>query len=184
MEPADAHILDTVVAVVTRYGMKRTTMAHVAGATGVSRQTLYDRFGDKDGVMAAAIDLIADRVCQDLRAEFATERNLAAQLDAYFRVGVWPTYTIIQAMPDAADFEIGMGESSIAAIRRAGSAKQALLADVLRTYLPRNDPPPEHVAQFVEQTSCHAKMSGMAPEDLAQFLSVLKASTLALAATT
>ena len=181
MEPGDAHILDTVITVVTRYGMKRTTMADIATATGVSRQTLYDRFGDKDGIMAAAIDLIADRVCRDLQAEFSKERDLASNLDAYFRIGVWPTYEIIKAMPDAADFEKGMGAASAAAIRRAGEVKEAILAEMLRAHLPRNDPPPEHIARFFEQSSCQAKMSGMAREDLTQFLSVLKASTLALA---
>lgn len=184
MESEDADILDTVINVVTRYGMKRTTMADIANATGVSRQTLYDRFGDKDGIMAAAIDLIADRVCRDLRAAFANEQDLASNLDAYFRVGVWPTYEIISAMPDAADFERGMGAVSAAAIRRAGESKEAILAEVLRAHLPRKNPPPEQVARFFEQSSCQAKMSGMAREDLKQFLSVLKASTLALAAKT
>ena len=184
MEPEDAHILDTVITVVTRYGMKRTTMADLANATGVSRQTLYDRFGDKDGIMAAAIDLIAERVCRDLRVEFSQEGDLASNLEAYFRIGVWPTYEIVKAMPDAADFEKGMGAASAAAIRSAGSAKEAILTEVLRTHLPHDNPPPEHVARFFEQSSCQAKMSGMPREDLAQFLFVLKASTLALAATT
>ena len=180
MEPEDTHTLDTVITVVTRYGMKRTTMADIANATGVSRQTLYDRFGDKDGIMAAAINLIAHRVCRDLRAEFASERDLASNLDAYFRVGVWPTYEIVNAMPDAADFEKGMGPASTTAIRSAGEAKEAILAEVLSAHLPNADPPPEQVARFFEQSSCQAKMSGMAREDLTQFLAVLKASTLAL----
>ncbi len=183
MEPEDAHILDTVITVVTRYGMKRTTMADIANATGVSRQTLYDRFGDKDGIMAATIDLIADRVCRDLREEFSKERDLASNLDAYFRIGVWPTYEIISAMPDAADFEKGMGAASTAAIRRAGESKEAILAEALSACLPNDDPPPAQVARFFEQSSCQAKMSGMAREDLTQFLSVLKASTLALSTT-
>ncbi len=180
MEPEDTLILDTVIGVVTRHGMKRTTMADIAGAAGVSRQTLYDRFSDKDGIMAATIDLIANRVCHELRVEFAKDEDLATNLDAYFRVGVWPTYETIQAMPDAADFEKGLGPASIAAIRRAGDAKEAILADVLRAHLPKDDPSPEQVARFFEQSSCQAKMSGMAREDLEQFLSVLKASVLAL----
>lgn len=134
--------------------------------------------------MAAAIDLIADRVCTELRAAFAKEADLSTNLDTYFRVGVWPTYEIISAMPDAADFEKGLGTASQAAVRRVGEAKQAILAGVLRNHLPPDGLPPEQVARFFEQSSCQAKMSGMAREDLTQFLSVLKASTLALASKT
>lgn len=180
MAPEDAQILDTVITVVTRYGMRRTTMADIAHATGVSRQTLYDRFQDKDGIMAAAIGLIADRVCTELRTAFANETDLATNLDTYFRVGIWPTYEIMQAMPDAADFEKGLGPASSAASRRVGEAKQTLLADVLRSHMPSNGPTPEQLSSFFEQASCQAKMSGMARKDLDQFLSVLKASVLAL----
>ena len=181
MEPEDAQILDTVISVVARYGMKRTTMADIAQATGVSRQTLYDRFQDKDGIMAAAIDLIANRVYTELRTAFAKESDLGTNLDTYFRVGIWPTYEIMRAMPDAADFEKGLGPASSAASRRVGEAKQAILADVLRRHLPPTGPTPEQVSSFFEQSSCQAKMSGMAREDLQQFLTVLKASVLALA---
>ncbi len=183
MEPDDPHILDAVTAVVSRYGMKRTTMAELARAAGVSRQTLYDRFQDKDGIMAAAIDLIATRVCRDLCAAFAKESDLARNLDSYFRIGIWPTYEIMQAMPDAADFEKGLGAASIAATQRVGEAKEAILTELLRQHLPPAGPPPEQVASFFEQSSCRAKMSGMAREDLERFLSVLKASVLALCRT-
>ena len=181
MEPDDAQILDAVIAVVARYGMKRTTMAELAHAAGVSRQTLYDRFRDKDGIMAAAIDLIASRVCTQLRAAFAEETDLATNLDTYFRIAIWPTYEIMETMPDAADFEKGLGAESRAAVERVGDAKQAILTTLFRPHLARDGPAPEQVARFFEQSSCQAKMSGMARDDLEQFLSVLKAAALALA---
>ncbi|CAN1563486.1 DNA-binding HTH domain, TetR-type [Rhabdaerophilaceae bacterium] len=156
-------------------------MAEIASATGVSRQTLYDRFQDKDGIMAAAIDFIAERVCTELRAAFARETDLATNLDTYFRVAIWPTYEIMQAMPDAADFEKGLGSASIAASRRVGEAKQAILVQLLLSHMPPSGPTPHQVSRFFEQSSCQAKMSGMARDDLEQFLSVLKASVLALA---
>ncbi len=183
MESDDAPILDAVTEVVTRYGMQRTTMADMARAAGVSRQTLYDRYGDKDGVMAAAIDLIANRVCTGLRAAFAEESDLSRNLDNYFQIAIWPTYEIMQLMPDAADFERGMGPASIAATQRVAEAKEAILAGLLREHLPPTGPPPEQVASFFEQSSCRAKMSGMEREQLTEFLSVLKASVLALART-
>jgi len=180
MEPDDADILDAVTAVVARYGMKRTTVAELARAAGVSRQTLYDRFGDKDRIMAAAINLIADRVCTELRSAFAKETDLATSIDDYFRIAIWPTYKIMEAMPDAADFERGLGAESVAATQRVADMKRTILTALFREHLPQDGPTPELVASFFEQSSCQAKMSGMAREDLEQFLSVLKASILAL----
>lgn len=183
METDDAHILDTVTEVVTRYGMQRTTMAEIARAAGVSRQTLYDRYRDKDGIMAAAIDLIGSRVCEELRATFAEEPDLSRKLDSYFRIAIWPTYEIMRVMPDAADFERGMGAASTAAIDRVADAKEAILTRLFEQHLPPTGPPPEQVASFFEKSSCRAKMTGMEREDLEQFLSTLKASVQALART-
>ena len=137
MELDDAYILDAVTKVVSRYGMKRTTMADIARAAGISRQTLYDRFGDKDGIMAAAIDSIADRVCTELRMAFAQESDLASSLDTYFRIAIWPTYEIVQAMPDAADFQKGSGKSTNAAIQRVADTKQEIMAAKFRQHLPQ-----------------------------------------------
>jgi len=92
----------------------------------------------------------------ELRAAFAKEVDLSTNLDTYFGVGIWPTYEIMRAMPDAADFERGLGTASHAAGRRVGEAKQAILAEVLQHHLPARGPTPEHVARFFEQSSCQA----------------------------
>lgn len=181
MDADDASFYDTAIAVVARYGMKRVTMADLASAVGVSRQTLYDRYGDKDGVMAAVIDHMTERVARDLRAAFSERNDLTDRLDAYFDIAVWPTYELMQTMPDARDFERGMGPASIAASCKGAARKQALLSDMLRPCLPPDGQPAESVAAFVEQSSSRAKMSAMARDELERFLSVLKSSVVALA---
>ncbi|WP_084864158.1 TetR/AcrR family transcriptional regulator [Salibaculum halophilum] len=173
--------LDAALRVVSRYGMRRTTMADIAREAGVSRQTLYDRFGDKDGVMAAAIRCIGEETCAGLRAAFAAAPDLAARIDAYYRLAVWPVFDMMETLPDAADLEHGMGPASQAASREAEAAKRALLAGMLRQDLPPACPPAEDVAAFVEQASSRAKMSGATRPDLARFLAVLRAAVLALA---
>ena len=181
MDLDDASFFDTVRTVVARYGMKRTTMADLARAAGVSRQTLYDRFGDKDGVMAAAIDHMTDRIARDLEAAFAGRADLAGMLDAYFDIAIWPMYDLLRTMPDAVDLEHGMGPASVAASRRGKARKCAVLCDMLRAELPARTEAPDRVAAFVEQSSCRAKMSDIGPEALDSFLAVLKAAIVALA---
>lgn len=180
MDRDDAEIFEMVASVVARYGMKRTTMADLARGAGVSRQTLYDRFGDKDGVMAAAIDHMVDRVGEELSAAFAKGPDLAAKLDAYFQIAVWPTFEIMQSMPDAADLETGMGPASAAASRRMSDRKREALTRMLSAHLPADGQSPEEVAAFFEQSSSRAKMSGTSRQDLERFLTVLKAAVLAL----
>jgi AcrR family transcriptional regulator len=181
MDLDDDSFLNTAITVVARYGMKRATMAELASAAGVSRQTLYDRFGDKDGVMAAAIDHMAKVLAGDLRAAFSEHFDLTDKLTAYFKIAVWPAYEMMQTMPDTADFEKGMGVASIAATRRMSDTKQAILAKMLCAYLPTHTRPTESVAAFIEQSSSRAKMSDISRKDLESFLSVLRASVVALA---
>lgn len=167
--------------VISHYGMRRTTMADLAREAGVSRQTLYDRFGDKDGVMAAVIRSMAAQTCSETRAAFAQADDLSDKIDAYFRIAVWPVFEIMKTLPDAADLEQGMGPTSQTASCDGEAEKQALLSEMLRDELPPTCPPPQDVAAFLEQASSRAKMSGSTREDLARFLSVLKAAVLAMA---
>jgi len=173
--------LDAALRVVSRYGMRRTTMADVAREAGVSRQTLYDRFGDKDGVMAAAIGVMGAEICARLSAAFAEAPDLGAKIDAYYRLAVWPVFDMMETLPDAADLERGFGPASQAASQEAEDEKQALLAEMLRGALPPACPQPEDVAAFFEQATSRAKMSGVARPDLARFLAVLRAAVLAMA---
>lgn len=181
MDLDGASFFDTAMTVVARYGMKRTTMADLAQAAGVSRQTIYDRFGDKDGVMASMIDYMSKRTANDMREAFAQYSELGPKLDAYFEIVVWPTYELMQTMPDAADFEKGMGSASTAASQKAAEIKRALLSDMLRAELPPQTQAPEDVAAFVERASSRAKMSKITRNELASFLGVLKSSIIALA---
>ena len=180
MDASDQHILEAVVGVVNRYGIKRTTMDELSRSAGVSRQTRYDRYGDKDGVMAAAIDMLALRLEEELRAAFAKRNELSEKIDAYYEIAVWPIFEVLAAMPDAADLERGLGPRSSRAGLEVAARKQALLTEVFAEHLNGTEQSPHAIAAFFEQSSSRAKMSGMPREELQQFLAVLKASTLAL----
>ena len=181
METADFEILDAVIGVVNRYGIKRTTMDELARHAGVSRQTLYDRYGGKDAVMAAAINLIAQRLKDALQAAFAEEPTLAGKIDAYYRIAVFPIFEMMQAMPDAADFERGLGPRSTEASAQGSVLKQALLAEAFAPHLHAERHDPKAVAVFFEQSLARAKMSGVTRAELEEYVAVLKAAILAMA---
>jgi hypothetical protein len=132
--------------------------------------------------MAAGIGHMVTRLVRDMNAAFAARWDLAGKLDAYFEIAVWPMYELRQSMPDAADFERGMGPASVAASRQGFERNRAVLRAMLREQRRASGPSPESVAAFVEQSTSRAKMSDIPRTELESFLAVLKASVIARAA--
>ena len=62
MRGRDEHIIDAAKRLFLRYGVKRTGMNDIAEEAGISRQTLYKSFANKDAVLQATIRLLADQV--------------------------------------------------------------------------------------------------------------------------
>ncbi len=57
-------------------------MADVAGDVGVSRQTVYNEFGSKDGLAAAAVQREVGRVLEGIAAVLADHDELADAVEA------------------------------------------------------------------------------------------------------
>jgi len=79
---ADDPVLDSARACVLAVGVRRTTMTDIARRAGVSRMTLYRRFPDLEGVLAALMTrefgrLVADAAAQ---AEGATTRARVVEM--------------------------------------------------------------------------------------------------------
>lgn len=180
METDDGPILDAVIGVVSRYGIKRATMDELASHSGVSRQTLYDRYGGKDGVIAAAITMAKGRIEDALRVQFGLTESLDEKIEAYFSIAIWPVFEPMRAMPDSADLERGLGAQSKAAGDAATTRRQGIIADMLAAYALKNGQTPQQIAVFFEQSCDRAMMSSKSPEELASYLSVLKAALRAL----
>ncbi len=60
----------------------RLRMADVAGDVGVSRQTVYNEFGSKDGLAAAAVQHEVRRVLTGIAAELERHDDLAEAVEA------------------------------------------------------------------------------------------------------
>jgi len=56
----DTRILTAAIAVLSRYGLRRTTMGDIAEAADISRQTLYAAYAGKDEVILAALAHLKD----------------------------------------------------------------------------------------------------------------------------
>lgn len=58
-----------------RFGFRRTSMVGLADAVGVSRQTLYNRFGNKEAVLAWAVDGLVSHVRDEAIACLTTNQD-------------------------------------------------------------------------------------------------------------
>lgn len=70
-DPADARLYDAVLTALGRYGSRAITMAAVATASGVSRATLFRRFGTKDTMLERAISYALARMQTEVTTIFA-----------------------------------------------------------------------------------------------------------------
>ncbi|MDE0801834.1 MAG: TetR/AcrR family transcriptional regulator [Acidimicrobiales bacterium] len=61
-------ILDAATELLSTYGVKRVTLQDVADEAGVSRQTVYRHFGDRDGLLVAVVERQRDRFLADVVA--------------------------------------------------------------------------------------------------------------------
>jgi AcrR family transcriptional regulator len=75
-------ILSSARATVLDFGVRRTTLSDIARRAGVSRMTVYNRFGDLHDVMRALMTLefgtLLERVAEDAGGKDARERLVAA----------------------------------------------------------------------------------------------------------
>lgn len=82
MQPGEAHILDAAERCVERYGLRRVSMGDIAAAAGVSRGTVYNRFGDRAALVDAVLARAADRFVADSEPGVDRRRTLAGQVGA------------------------------------------------------------------------------------------------------
>ena len=82
--------LDPIVATFARHGLRKTSMADVAAALGVSRQALYLRYGSKGALI-----------------EWATKGLIDTSLAAALASIEQPTKTLVDRLADAFDAWVG-----------------------------------------------------------------------------
>ena len=132
MDEREQKIVDAAIAVISRYGVRRTTMNDIASEAGVVRQTLYNVYANKDEVLRATIRLHADRSLAAIEEACARTPELEDQLDIVFtHLGVKP-YDMVHATPHADEiiegFNTAAKEELVVAEDRFRSAMETLLA--------------------------------------------------------
>lgn len=79
-------MLDAASTLMATYGVRRVTLQDVADEAGVSRQTVYRYFGDRDGLFVAVVERQRDQFLADVVA--ASDAGAGADGDADVRSSI------------------------------------------------------------------------------------------------
>lgn len=181
MKNRDEHIIEAAIQLFLRYGVKRTGMNDIAAEAGISRQTLYKLFANKDAVLQATIRLLADRVVADIEAGLRKTDNLGEQLDVIFKHIAIEHFDLMHASPNAEDIVAGFNASSQEELEAGARRNIELISRILEPYtseIERNGLSVAQLADFVQRTATSAKYNAHNRKHMLNLIAALKVAVL------
>lgn len=127
-------ILKAAFAVLSRYGISKATVNDIAAEAGVSRQTIYNVYGGRDGVVCAVVENMFDVNLKDVRAAWETVDTLDAKLTIFCEAGPLAWYDAIHASPHAADLIEGLNSVAQEQMVAADQAWVAAIAEQIEAH--------------------------------------------------
>lgn len=183
MDKKNTHIAEAAIRVISRYGLRKTTMGDLAKEAGVSRQTLYNTYSSKEEVIRDAIRFATDSGISALRSAWAKDETLGARLDSFFEIGPLYWFDLIQASPDAADLLDGLNAAGSNELADGSRCWTSAITGILRPYetaLQKAGLDAADLADFIYSSGSSAKYTAQTRAQLVKRLAALKASVLAL----
>ena len=181
MDDRHAYIIEAAKGLFLRYGVKRTGMNDIAEAAGISRQTLYKAFANKDEVLQATIRSLADKVVLDIEAGLGKAEGLGEQLDVIFKHTVIEHYDFLQSSPNAEDIIAGVSASSQEELEAGAQRNTEIIVGVLEPFsgsIAKCDLTVGQYADFVQRSATAAKYSAKSKKHLLELLAALRVSAL------
>lgn len=109
-------------------------MADIAAEAGISRQTLYASFSNKDELLVAVIKKLTENKLEAVDNAWSSLETVEDKLDAFLAVCVTPYFDQLRAMPDSGDLIEGFNAEGKAEIRKAEDRKTAALTSIFLPY--------------------------------------------------
>lgn len=112
MTETEQKLINAAIEIFGRYGFRRTTMGDVAKAAGLSRQTLYACYSNKEKLLAAAIQVVGQRDLAEMKECWKSATDVRAVLDIYCEKVTIKQFEMIKSMPDSEDLIAGLDGAS------------------------------------------------------------------------
>ena len=185
MKNRDELIIDAAIRLVLRYGVKRTGMNDIATEAGISRQTLYKAFTNKDAVLQATIRLLADRVVADIEAGLTKAGDLGEQLDIIFKHVAIEHFDLLHSSPNAEDIVAGFNATSQDELEAGAKRNIELISGILKPHageIEENGLSVDQLSDFVQRMATAAKYNALDRKHLLSLLAALKVAVLKITA--
>lgn len=183
MDQTQVNILTAAENLFLEDGPSRTNMTQVARAAGVSRQSVYAHFENKDALIAAVAQQAMKRIVETLNQRWRECRTLAEKLEVFFQVAVLEPFRIFQTHPELKLLLQGGSERTVSVVRCADQDIAEALARQLEPYEPAfksAQTSPEEVADYTTKASKALKYSATSQGELERHLDLLARSMLAM----
>ena len=132
----DPTTYQNVLGVFAHYGFRKASMADLADAAGVSRQTLYNRFKNKDQVLDWAVQNFSEIIRQRAEAELSNSEALAsARLADAFNRWVGDLVPMLHESPHG--FEVM--DRGLESLRRAECDPDGMFLAAIANFLLREE---------------------------------------------
>ena len=181
MSERQLDILEAAIDVFSRYGVRKATMGDIAEQAGMSRQTLYARYANKEEIMSAAMQFIADKVIGQVTEAWLSAESISEKLDIFLDYAIVRFFEQIRQMPDSKDLLTGHGEAGSASQHMAEQGKVALLAGLFearKQALAAHGVTPRDLAEFFYASASSFKFIARDADHLHSLLATLKRTTL------
>lgn len=164
-------------------GVRNTTMSDIAEAAGVTRQTVYNTWKNRDEVLRAVVRHFAEAGARAMEAGWAEAATLGDKVDVFYAHGPLAWWDMLVETPNSADLLEGINETAAEEMAAADARLVGAIAGLLEPHADRLAGlglTPEGYADFLYSAGKAAKYDSDSREQLVARLEALKASALAL----
>ena len=172
--------------VISKYGIRRATMGDVAEAAGVSRQTVYNIFPNREALLIGVVRYHFNSKWAAIRANALAESDRTARFQNLLDTLVVESWASMQAMPHADELELEIATTIKREIAEVHAEAKRNLCEFLMPYesaLEQRNITPRGLGDMLHHAIVGLKLSSTTREELesatATMLSCLMAVTQA-----
>lgn len=173
MENRERNILDAATQVFLRYGVKRASMGDIAAEAGVSRQTLYNSYSNKDDVLRGSIRMFGQDAIAAIDAELPKLPTVSGKIDLVLQEMVVKPFVFLHASPNAQDLIEGYNAAGRSEMEANYIAFQTIFLEIFEPFtetLKRRGLTPDLLAELLRRSASAVKYQA---KDEAQLLNLV-----------
>lgn len=169
--------------VISRYGIRRVTMTDVATAAGVSRQTIYNVFPNREALLIGVVRFHFESKWRAIRESCAATRDRRERFQALLDNLVIEPWESIQTMPHADELELELATTIKQELPEVHLEAQRNLCDFLLEYqdaLERRHLTARGLGEMLHHSIVGLKLSTTTREQIDSVAATMLACLLAL----